>query len=280
MRTNPRTTLLVALLAGACAAPRSAAPPVASAPLDAARVRAVQASSLTWGPLNPARGDASPRAANLWGDRAAPGPAGFLVRFADGFSSPPHIHNVTYRGVVLEGRVHNDDPSAEETWLPPGSYWTQPRGDAHITAATGGGDSLAYIEIDDGPYLVRPVDQAFEDDAVAINLHAANRVWVGSNPTGVEVAYLWGDPDGEAPHGTLLSLPAGFEGALRHPGPAYHAVVVRGAVDLDLAEPVALGVGGSFGADGPSGVAIACEDADGCVVYVRSEGSVEVVAAP
>ena len=55
----------------------------------------------------------------------------------DGFSSPPHIHNVTYRAMVIKGLVHNDDPEAENMWMPPGSFWTQPAGEAHITSAKG-----------------------------------------------------------------------------------------------------------------------------------------------
>ncbi|MEO1279451.1 MAG: DUF4437 domain-containing protein, partial [Planctomycetota bacterium] len=66
-------------------------------------VEVVLASEANWGALNPARGDAGPRAADLWGDRTLAGATGFLVKFAEGFSSPPHIHNVTYRGLVIEG---------------------------------------------------------------------------------------------------------------------------------------------------------------------------------
>ena len=49
--------------------------------------------------------------------------------------------------------------AAKEMWMPAGSFWTQPRGESHITAASGD-SNVAYIEIEDGPYLVRPVDDA------------------------------------------------------------------------------------------------------------------------
>jgi hypothetical protein len=150
MKAGAALAALLTACAGSQAAVSSAAPIV------------VPAADVEWGALNPARGDASPRAATLWGDRTGSGATGFLVRFVDGFESPPHIHNVTYRGVVIRGLVHNDDASAEPMWMPAGSYWTQPRGGPHITAARG--ETVAYIEIDEGPYLVRPVDQAFEDE--------------------------------------------------------------------------------------------------------------------
>lgn len=56
--------------------------------------------------------------------------SGSLVTFVDGFQSPPHIHNITYRAVVIRGRIHNDDPEAARLWMEPGSYWTQPAGEA------------------------------------------------------------------------------------------------------------------------------------------------------
>lgn len=92
---------------------------------------------LNGGYLNPARGDKGPGAADLRGDRTKDTASGTLLQFPEGFSSPPHIHNITYRGVVISGELHNDDPKAENMWLPAGSFWRQPAGEAHITAANG-----------------------------------------------------------------------------------------------------------------------------------------------
>ncbi|NND00731.1 MAG: DUF4437 domain-containing protein, partial [Gammaproteobacteria bacterium] len=118
--------------------------------------KVISFSDVKWEPLNPARGDQSPKAGTLWGDRKAAVPTGFLADFADGFSSPPHIHNATYRAVVISGSVHNDDPSATPMWMPAGSFWTQPKGESHITAAKGA-RNIALVEIDQGPYLVQPI---------------------------------------------------------------------------------------------------------------------------
>lgn len=116
--------------------------------------RVMPAEDVNWGYLNPLRGDKSPGAADLWGDRTKNMPTGMLVRFNKGFSSPPHIHNISYRGIVIKGLMHNDDPTAESLWLPQGSYWTQPAGQNHITAANDE-ENLIYLEIDSGPYLVK-----------------------------------------------------------------------------------------------------------------------------
>ena len=42
-------------------------------------MRVLRVSDVAWGPLNPARGDASPRAGDLWGDRSAPGATGLIT---------------------------------------------------------------------------------------------------------------------------------------------------------------------------------------------------------
>ena len=131
--------------------------------------RIILSSDVQWQLLNPARGDKSPRAGVLWGNIKSEEPTGFLVKFTDGFSSPPHIHNITYRAVVISGEIHNDDPTAAPMWMSPGSFWTQPKGETHITAARGK-NSIALVEIDRGPYLVRPVDKEFDSGEKPINI--------------------------------------------------------------------------------------------------------------
>jgi hypothetical protein len=107
-------------------------------------------SDIEWRPLNPARGKEGPKVGPLLGDNTGSGPSGFLVKFVDGFSSPRHIHNISYRAVVINGLIHNDDPNAAEMWMPKGSFWTQPKGEAHMTFAKGT-KNMAYVEIDEGP---------------------------------------------------------------------------------------------------------------------------------
>ena len=138
-------------------------------------------SDVNWEQLNPARGDQSPQAGTLWGDRTGPGPAGFLLKPVDGFRSPPHIHNTAYRGVVIDGTIHNDDPDAEDMYMPVGSFWTQPAGEVHITAAQGNG-ALAYIEVEDN-FGVFPAEEAFDDGDRPVNVDAANIVWLDASNT-------------------------------------------------------------------------------------------------
>jgi len=248
-------------------------------------LRVVPVTDLEWGHLNPARGDASPRAANLWGDRRGEQATGFLVRFVPGFSSPAHIHNVSYRAVVIEGKVHNDDPFAAHQWMGPGSFWTQPAGESHITAA-GAERNLALVEIDTGPYLVHAAKQAFDNGEQPLNLAADNLVWLPApvlsskaNSGGAEVAYLWGSFEHNAWSGTFLKLPAGFRGRIESAAPSLHAVLISGQINRgsQLLTP-----GGYFGLDGSESNTkeagtflqhtIANTHSYPAVLYIRSNG--------
>jgi hypothetical protein len=190
----------------------------------------IATDNIEWGLLNPLRGDESPRAADLWGDRTEDTATGMLVKFKKGLASPPHIHNISYRGVVIEGLMHNDDPSTAKTWLPVGSFWTQSAGESHITAAKAS-DNLIYLEIDSGPYLVLSAKKAFDNGERSINVDKQNLVWLDSKDVNwlsqnkAQIAYLWGSP--EQANGSFIKLPAGFKGTIENEN-GLKAVVVKG----------------------------------------------------
>jgi quercetin dioxygenase-like cupin family protein len=257
-----------------------------SSPTTGNTTEIVLASDVKWSPLNPARGDKSPQAGTLWGNRAGGEATGFLVKFVDGFASPPHIHNVTYRGVVISGLIHNDDPNAEEMWMPAGSYWTQPKGDVHITSAKGD-HNVAYIEIEEGPYLVRPVDQAFGSGEVAINVDASNLVWLDApgfsdSEMRPKIAYLWGDPHNNKLSGTMIKFPAGFSGKIDSAGSHLRAVVVQGQLELSTSETDEsknLEAGSYFSTKGELKLQTSQDSKAECIVYVRTKGTYNIVPA-
>lgn len=201
--------------------------------------KVITPENIEWGYLNPLRGALSPGAANLWGDRAQNTATGMLVRFKKGFQSPPHIHNVSYRGVVLDALLHNASPDADKMWMPQGSFWTQPAGENHITAADAE-TNLIYLEIDSGPYLVKPSKEAFDSGERALNLHTNNIVWLGEkdlkniNVEGAESSYLWGSPSGLG--GSMLKIPANFKGAILTEASEFRAVLVSGKVNYSSSE--------------------------------------------
>ena len=134
-----QTFALVSIVAAGCTSFQTVPESMVPRPTEVAGSEVILASEVKWEQLNPARGDDSPQAGTLWGDRKGTVPTGFLARFAEGFSSPPHIHNTTYRAVVISGLIHNDDPDAAPMWMPAGSFWTQPKGEvrrARLLAVT------------------------------------------------------------------------------------------------------------------------------------------------
>ena len=254
----------------------------------AAQADIVPRATVEFQPLNPARGDKSPRAGVLWGDIRRNEPSGAIVQFVDGFASPPHIHNITYRGVVIQGSVHNDAPDASRQWMEPGSFWTQPAGESHITAASGTTPITIFLEILAGPYRVQPPEQAFDNGESPVNLDAGSIVWVDAADTtwleqeqarpdaeSPDIAFLWGAPNAGLPNGTFLRLPDGFAGTIRGNDAWLRAVVIRNALSHRqpaTATPTRLAPGSYFGGNNAASHSIACEADDGCLVYISTTG--------
>ena len=240
-------------------------------------VEIVPASEARWSPLNPARGDQSPRAGALWGDRTNTNASGFLVEFPQGFSSPPHIHNTTYRGVVITGLVHNDDPDAAEHWMPTGSFWTQPSGEGHITSASGN-RNVAYIEIEYGPYLVQPFDEAYETSERPINIDASNLVWtpLSADPdAGLELAFLWGAPDA-GQTGVMVQLQDGARLTVGADESPSRLIVIEGDITVD-SQNTDLSPGGYVGVSQGASANLLCATQTRCLVYARTSTPYQVI---
>ncbi|GAB5389818.1 MAG: DUF4437 domain-containing protein [Alphaproteobacteria bacterium] len=261
-------------------------------------IEVVPATAVDYQPLNPARGDASPQAGVLWGDIRQDVPTGTIIKFAPDFSSPPHIHNITYRGVVLTGAVHNDDPKAENMWMGPGSFWTQPAGESHITAAKPGPDGAsAFLEILEGPYLVQPASEAFHNGEHPVNLEAGNVIWIeasdiswvhaspaddtGTAGTSAELAFLWGEPKDGSKNGSFVKLTEGFAGTLTGNDDWLRSVVIQGQIThqvTDVTESAQLEPGSYFGAGQSTTHNIQCTANQDCILYISTTGKYAVTA--
>ncbi|MCC5450428.1 DUF4437 domain-containing protein [Rheinheimera sp. UJ51] len=247
-----------------------------------ANIDVVAVEDISWGYLNPARAAKGPSAADLWGDRTQNTPSGILLKFPAGFSSPPHIHNISYRGVVIKGQLHNDDPSAATMWLPAGAYWTQPAGEAHITAANQQ-INMAYIEINSGPYLVQPTTLAFDNGERPINVDPSNLVWLDATEssrlsgTPAKMAYLWEENTASEAHGRLLKLPANFSGNIKTQAASFKAVVIAGSVQLTAPTATkALLPGSYFGTDSAQTFAINGHPTEQTLLYINAEQPYQV----
>ncbi|WP_028283596.1 DUF4437 domain-containing protein [Olleya marilimosa] len=238
-------------------------------------------TDIIWEQMNPARGDKSPLAGTIWGNRKDEVPTGYIGKFVDGFSSPPHIHNVTYRAIVMKGLIHNDDPKAENMWMPVGSFWTQPAGEPHITAAKGEG-TMAYIEIDNGPYLVKPTNESFDQGERPINIDASNIVWLDNTQTNwisannqSKISFLW--KNAEDVRGVLVKLPAHFKGNIYSKGTILYGVIIEGNVDYKMPNLDAvtnLDAGSYFESTGNSVHEISTTKE--ALIYIRTNNIIEI----
>lgn len=251
--------------------------------------KVVLSSEVEWQQLNPARGDNSPKAGTIWGNRLGAEATGFLAEFKDGFSSPPHIHNITYRAVVISGLIHNDDPNAKKMWMPSGSFWTQPAGEPHITAAKGS-KNIAYVEIDNSPYLVKPTEEAFDNGEQPINISKSNIVWLDASQTSlidsknadsdVQMAFLWKK---EKLRGNFIKLPNGFKGEIHSTRNAFHAVIIQGEIKYNMPSTDAqndnevknLNPGSYFTSQGKSIHSISTKQET--VIYLRTDDDFKVI---
>ena len=243
----------------------------------------VMVEDVNWGYLNPLRGDMSPSAANLWGDRTIDSATGMLVKFNKGFSSPPHIHNVSYRGIVIDGLLHNDDPSAEKSWLATGSFWTQPAGQNHITAASGD-SNLIYLEIDEGPYLVQPSKEQFDNGEHPINLHQLNMVWLGHDESALidsqnaSIVHLWRNHVDGLTSGVLIKLASEFAGKILSDGNSLRSVVISGEVNLNSKNNQTLAIlkpGSYFASNGRSAHWLSANSES--ILYLRYDGKLRII---
>ncbi len=273
---------LIFLLSTACTGLQTALNSAPSSSSTNSSYEVVPISDVKWEQLNPARGDKSPQAGTLWGDRRGLVPTGFLAKFVDGFSSPPHIHNATYRAVVIKGLIHNDDPDAARMWMPAGSFWTQPKGEAHITAAKGS-VNMALVEIDRGPYLVLPTNKAFDSGERPINVDPSNIVWVGlpgvpaTDDNGPKLAYLWGSLQEGQSNGTFIKLPPGFTGKISSNASSFRAVVIKGQLQYLRADSTTLKPGSYFGSQGELTHRISSQIDQETILYIRTEGEYKLL---
>lgn len=194
---------------------------------------------------------------------------------------------MTYRAVVISGDVHNDDPDAEFFWMGAGSFWTQPAGENHITAAKPGSKATALLEILEGPYLVRPAKEEFDNGERPINLEARNIVWLDAStvswaklPDGTnddaQIAFLWGGVTADERNGTFLKLSAGFKGQLIGNDSWLRAVIIAGSVQRQSAtgqpDTARLGPGSYFGSKKSTPHQISCMSDAACVLYISTQG--------
>ena len=172
--------------------------------------------------------------------------------------------------------------------------WTQPGGEVNITSAKGD-NNLAYLEIEEGPYLVPPIEEAFDSDDKSINIDQSNIVWLdASNITWIEgverrasadqpkLAFLWGKPQNEELNGTLVKLPSGLTAKIHSNSSIFRAVVIQGRPQYqepNETKEITLEPGSYFSSKGESIHQISSETGEESIIYVRTRGKFDIILA-
>ncbi|MEO0473978.1 MAG: DUF4437 domain-containing protein [Bacteroidota bacterium] len=172
-----------------------------------------------------------------------------------------------------------------ERWMPTGSFWTQPAGAPHITAAKGE-ENIAYVEIDRGPYLVKPTTEAFDNGERPVNVDIRNMVWLDASKTQLiqssqaelkpAIAFLWEENDLA---GYLLKFPEGFSGNIACDGDVFHAVLISGTVNYTMpftSEILLLDPGSYFTSDNQAKHFFTVNQESDVLIYIRTNGKLRV----
>ena len=94
------------------------------------------------------------------------------------------------------------------------------------------------------------------------------------------VTFLWGTTTGDQLNGSLIKLPAGFNGEIRSQGELFQAVVIEGQTTLQLpdgGESKTLKPGSYAVSQGTVAHEISCGADSDCIIYVRSKGMYRIV---
>ena len=108
------------------------------------KAKIVPLETMRWTPQAP---DLPQTVVELWGDRAAHGGYGVLVRLPPGFDSHLHAHSGDFHGVLVAGTwLHiEEDGTGADTPLKPGSYVMQPGGGMHIDRCTADAECILFL---------------------------------------------------------------------------------------------------------------------------------------
>lgn len=103
-------------------------------------------TELHWGSagVTAPNGAGTLQAAPAFGDLSK-GEHGTFIKMPTGFVSAPHTHTDDYFGIVITGVGVNTDGKGKDIPLPPGSYWFQPGGQAHVTKCISTTECIFFI---------------------------------------------------------------------------------------------------------------------------------------
>ena len=116
------------------------------APSVQAETKVTTAEDINWGYLNAARGDKSPGAADLWGDRTKDTATGMLVRFNKGIEGSITSSGDEFKAVVIQGSLsYIDENKSNARTLNAGSYVASSTPAKHRLRNISDDETIVYV---------------------------------------------------------------------------------------------------------------------------------------
>ena len=258
-------------------APEAAAPAPEPEP-EAPTSSATAAADVPWAPVNPEQPE-GPSWVILEGDPSK-GAFTMMAKLGAGFETPLHKHPAGFTGVVISGEVRHGASKDAAKAMGPGTMWTEPADEAHVTACVGEEDCV-FVGRMDGPMAMTPVD-APSETAKATVVPAAEIAYQPVNPEqpqGPGMALLSGDQT----QGAFVAL-ARFPGGMITPEhvhtAGYVGVVIAGQIKDGEGAAKTAGSYWNNAAQHPHETS--CVEGQDCVFFVSMDGAMDMTptAAP
>ena len=192
--------------------------------------------------------------------------------FGAGASSPPHTHSSAYYAVVLEGPMNNPfGTESEPAELAPGSFWSVPASDEHVTACLTPDSECRFFFHAQAAFDFTPLEEMTQERSVDATSTPAAELEFGELEPYSAAATVWGDPS-VGPFGSILRVDADDDTgdlAYRH---AFSIVPMTGALSVVTSEGVVeLPVGSLLEAEPNAAHELRCEAGDDCTVYLFAD---------
>ena len=139
------------------------------------------------------------------------------------------------------------------------------------------------VEIDKGPYLVKSIEESFDNGERPVNIDASNVVWLNNKKTNwidskskAEISFLW---ENNESRGVFVKLPQGYDGTIVSDGTVLHSVIIQGDLNYTLPqsnEMKELDAGSYFGATSKAIHTITNHSTTEAIMYIRTNASIKI----
>ena len=247
--------------------------PAAEAPEPAAPTSSsTNAADVEWAPLNPEQPE-GPSWVVLEGDPTQ-GAFTMMAKLGAGFETPLHKHPSGFTGVVISGEVSHGASKDAVKVIGPGTLWTEPANEAHVTGCVGDEDCV-FVGRMDGPMAMTPVETPDETPSASV-VGAADIEYTPVNPEqpeGPGMAVLSGDQT-QGAFVALVRFPGGLSTPEHVHSASYVGVVISGQIQDGEGAAKAPGSHWNNAAGHPHQTS--CVEGDDCVFFVSMDGAMDM----